>query len=146
MRQNWGEELSALKISPPHAAVLRGVAQHPGCSLRALARTLGADPMNVKKYVDELEQRNLIRSSTCPEDRRPRILTLTNTGHKLTCEVDKLIRKQEMRLNSVLGPIERSHFENALLRLEALFSLGLAIETSAPATAPATANRRNQEH
>ena len=51
LRSQWAEELSDLELSPPEAAVLRGLAEHPGCALRELARLLASDPMSAKRCV-----------------------------------------------------------------------------------------------
>ena len=73
LRAGWAAELAGIGLTPPQAAVLRGVAGADGVSVRALARRLGGDPMNVKRCADELEQRSLLRSGTDAGDRRPRV-------------------------------------------------------------------------
>jgi len=123
LRSDWARELDALGLAPPHAAVLRGVAGNPGCSLRALARTLGTDPMNAKHCADDLEERGLLHSAHRSADRRPRELELTDAGRSVAGQVDALVREQEQRLTGVLGPEGRSGIEHALSRLEALFQL-----------------------
>lgn len=137
LRRSWTDQLSGIGLSPPQAAVLRGVAEEPGCSLRSLARLLGADPMNVKRCVDELEQRGLIRSGSRPGDRRPRTLTLSENGITLARDLDALVVDQETWLNKALGPIQRVYLESSLSTLEALVGLdGGAPKPAAPTTNP----------
>lgn len=124
LRRHWADDLSALGISPPQAAVLRGIAGSPGCSLRALARTLAVDPMNVKRYVDTLERRDLISSGSHAGSGRSRTLTVTEAGRSLALRVDQLVRDQEKWLDTRLDAEGRKDLERALEKLED--GLGLA--------------------
>ena len=123
LRAEWAIELEELGLTPPQAAVLRGVAGRPGTSLRALARTLGADPMKVKRCVDVLERRGLVQSAHRGTDRRPRALQLAPEGPVLAARIDALVRAQEERLASALGPARLSDLEGVLAALEADASL-----------------------
>ncbi len=118
MRTAWSRELSSVDLTPPQAAVLRGVADTDGISIRALARLLGGDPMNVKRCVDEVEQRGLLLSGTAEGDRRPRVLTITEKGRILAGKVDRLVKEQDDSLTTALGASARPEFERALAALE----------------------------
>lgn len=118
LRRGWAKELAPFHLSPPQAAVLRGVSGESGCSLRALARTLSADPMSVKHRVDELEGRGLIRSGEHPTDRRRRTLTATEAGQALATQLDALADRQQVWLDSTLTPSQRGGLESALDSLE----------------------------
>jgi DNA-binding MarR family transcriptional regulator len=118
LRAGWAQQLADLGLTPPQAAVLRGVAGRPGCSLRALARVLGAEPMTVKRCVDDLEVRGLLESAHRGEDRRPRALELTPAGRALTGHLDVLVQHRDARLGAVLGPERRGRLEEALGTLE----------------------------
>lgn len=124
MRRTWSDDLSTLDLTPPQAAVLRGIVERPGCSLRSLARQLGSDPMSTKRCADDLESRGLIRSGTLPDDRRPRTLTATDSGRVLAEAVRLRVRLQEVRFNELLNLEERAQFEHALSRLEAGLPIG----------------------
>lgn len=133
MRAGWAQQLEEVDLTPPQAAVLRGIAGRPGCSLRALARTLGAEPMRAKRCIDDLEHRGLVESAHRGGDRRPRALVLTAGGRALARRVDILVRQQELHLDVVLGPRRRAGLEEALTVLEA--DLGLhGVDRSASAT------------
>lgn len=118
LRRAWALDLAPLELSPPQAAILRGVNEWPGCSLRAIARMLSADPMNVKHGLDELEDRGLIRSGVDPADRRRRTLTATPAGEELVGRVDRLAGLQQARLESALEPSQLDEFNGALVNLE----------------------------
>lgn len=120
---DWSRQLAVLSLSPPQAAVVRGVAGRPGCSLRALARVLGTDPMRVKRCVDELEAHGLLQSAHRGEDRRPRGLELSAAGRAVVERIDALVRRQEQQLGSVLGGDRRTCLEEALTSLELLLGL-----------------------
>ena len=130
LRRGWAKELAPFRLSPPQAAVLRGVSGDPGCSLRALARTLSADPMSVKHRVDELEVRGLIRSGHHPTDRRRRTLTATEAGQVLPAQVNALADRQQVWLDGSLDPAEQVSLGNALDNLEWL--LGVTGENLTP--------------
>lgn len=130
LRRDWADELAGSELTPPQAAVLRGVEASPGCSLRALARTLGSDPMNVKRCVDELEDRGLLESAHRSTDRRSRTLTLTGRGRAAVTEVGALVDRHESWLTAALGRDGRRSLEAAVGRLEVL--LGLAAPDVAP--------------
>lgn len=123
LRAQWAHELERLGLTPPQAAVLRGVAGCPGRSLRSLARALGTDPMKAKRCVDELERQGLVRSAHRGADRRPRALELTPLGAALAARVDALVRTREEQLATVLGADRLTSLEDALAALEA--DLGL---------------------
>lgn len=131
LRSEWARQLAEVGLTPPEAAVLRGIAGRPGCSLRALARILGAEPMTAKRCVDGLEGRVLLESAHRGEDRRPRALELTSEGRALAERVDALVRLQEERLGAVLGPDRRARLEEALGALET--DLGLRPADRPPA-------------
>ena len=118
LRSQWAEELTDLELSPPEAAVLRGLAEHPGSALRELARILASDPMSAKRCVDGLERRGLIVSGHRGNDRRPRTLTVTNEGLALVAELNTRMRRREGRLAGLLSMDERDAFERALSNFE----------------------------
>ena len=133
-RAQWAEELAALELTPPQAAVLRGVANDPGCSLRGLARLLGADPMHAKRCADDLESRSLLRSAHRAADRRSRTLGLTPAGEALAARVDELARAREVRLATTLGPADRSRLHAIVTALETATGIGNNEEHAGTAT------------
>lgn len=124
LRADWAGRVAGLSLTPPEVAVLRGVAERPGGSLRSLARTLGTEPMKAKRCVDDLEARGLLESAHRGNDRRSRALTLTSEGRRLAEHLDGLVRHQEEQLAGVLGPALRARLEEALAALERELGLG----------------------
>jgi len=124
LRRSWSEELAAVGLTPPLAAVLRGVAESPGVSVRALARTIGTDPMSVKRCADELESRRLLRSGRLASDRRPRTLTITPSGRELVTQIEGRLASQERSFDAALTATDRATLERLLDRLEAGLGVG----------------------
>ncbi|MHB1250541.1 MAG: MarR family winged helix-turn-helix transcriptional regulator [Acidimicrobiales bacterium] len=117
-KRAWSEELEVLTITPAQASALRAIVERPDLSLRALARTLGTDPMSAKRCVDDLEARELVLSTTAQRDRRPRLLNATKQGRALAREIDRRVRRQEAVLRTVLSAREYETLVKVLGRLE----------------------------
>ncbi len=123
-RAQWTGELAALDLTPPQAAVLRAVAADPGCSVRGLARILGADPMHAKRCADDLEARGLLHSGHRATDRRSRTLGLTAGGTVLAARVDRLVRAREDHLAGALGAADLARLDAILGVLESTIGAG----------------------
>lgn len=123
VRGAWAAQLADLDVSPPQAAVLRAASDGSGAGVRALARTLGTDPMNVKHLADDLERRGLIASGVEVDDRRIRALRLTEAGQQLADELVARVRQQEEWFTQMLGAAQRRQLERALDRLEEALEL-----------------------
>jgi len=118
LRSVWAEAICDLDISPPQAAVLRALREEPGSGIRALARTLASDPMNIKHVVDELQRRNLLTSTTKPHTRRTRELYLSEEGRYLADRVNERIYAQEGWFEQILDPSGSKQFRLLMLKLE----------------------------
>ncbi len=126
LRRQWHDELADLELAPPEAAILRAIAEHPGCALRALARLLATDAMSAKRCVDGLERRGLVTSGHRASDRRSRTLRASDAGLAIVTLLNDRISERERRLDLLLAPANRSALERALDELER----GLAIDTT----------------
>ncbi len=123
LRATWAARIADLELAPPQAAVLRALAERPGLGVRAAARDIGTDPMNVKHVADALEARGLVTSSLDPSDRRTRCLRLTQAGRDLTAEVEGRAQLHEEWLAGVLGRAQYGRLEQALESLEGALGL-----------------------
>lgn len=122
LRAAWAARIADLDLAPPQAAVLRALAERPGLGVRALARDIGTDPMNVKHLADALEARGLIASRLDPSDRRTRCLRLTSSGSDLTEAVDRRAQLHERWLLDLLGDAPYARLGQALDDLETKLS------------------------
>src|SRR5262245_63694648 len=76
----FGERLSAINLSSPHAGILRVVHTSGGISQQSLAEHLRILPSRLVVLIDELEERGLVERRADPADRRSYALYLTNRG------------------------------------------------------------------
>lgn len=124
MRSQWAQNLSELDISPPQAAILRTVVEEDevGIGIREIARRLGADPMNVKRTTDTLEDRGLISAATASKGQRKRIL-LTQSGIALARQVEEKVQAQEEEFRKVLTLEQRKILIDSIIALEEHFGI-----------------------
>ena len=99
-------------LSPVQCQVLRVIEPEAGVAMGRLAETLSCDASNVTGLVDRLESRGLIERRPSAEDRRVRVLVLTQAGVRLRAS---LIR----RLTDPPDPLTRlsAADQRALVRI-----------------------------
>ena len=122
LRAAWAARIADLDLAPPQAAVLRALGERPGLGVRAVAREIGTDPMNVKHIADALEARGLLASQLDPSDRRTRCLRLSPVGSDLCEAVDQLAQLHERWLRDLLGEAPYARLGQALDNLETRLS------------------------
>lgn len=104
-------------VTPVQYASLHTVALSPGIDQRTLARTIGFDTSTIAGVIDRLEARGLMQRSASPDDRRVRLLTLTDEGHALLAAiVPDMLRAQER----ILDPLPRSERREFMRMLRSL--------------------------
>ncbi|MHB8393756.1 MAG: MarR family winged helix-turn-helix transcriptional regulator [Candidatus Dormibacteria bacterium] len=119
LRSRWELSLADLGLSAPQAAVLRAAGSRPGTGLRALARVLGTDPMNVRRLALRLERLGLVELRTSNSDARLRMVVVTAQGQQLIAEIGLRAGEQERRMVTLLGPESHSRLRHQLLELDA---------------------------
>ena len=110
----FAEQMATIKLSPPHAGILRAIAAEPGRSQQALSAQLGMLPSRVVVYVDELEERGYVERRRNPDDRRLHALHLTAAGKRLMRKLSELARQHELRLTAALDPEQYSALRGLL--------------------------------
>ncbi len=80
----------ALGLSFARVRALRRLAAQP-LTLRALAEQLLADPPYVTLIVDDLEQRGLVQRTPHPDDRRSKLVALTDAGAAAAARADAIL-------------------------------------------------------
>jgi DNA-binding MarR family transcriptional regulator len=89
------ERMAALsvskKLSPGLIKVLMRLYRADGISMGDMARSIGSDPSYITGLVDDLETRALARREPSPEDRRVKIIVLTDSGRALAREIDGVL-------------------------------------------------------
>ncbi len=77
-----------MKLSPGVIKTLMRLGRADGISMGEMARGIGCDPSYITALVDDLDERGLARREPSHDDRRVKIIVLTETGRKLAAEID----------------------------------------------------------
>ncbi len=80
-----------MKLSPGVIKTLMRLAKADGVSMGDMARAIGCDPSYITALVDDLDERGLARREPAPDDRRVKIIVLTDAGRKLAAEIDAVL-------------------------------------------------------
>jgi DNA-binding MarR family transcriptional regulator len=115
--KRFGERLAPLKLSPPHAGILRQLAQSSGLSQRELASRLGLHASRLVAIVDEMESLGLVVREASSDDRRTYSLKLTPKGQETMTEVGKISWQHNEALCAPLTAEERDTFKALLQKI-----------------------------
>jgi DNA-binding MarR family transcriptional regulator len=83
----------------------------------ALAEAIGADKTRIIRTLDELQERGHIERHPDPDDRRVRLLAITDSGRVVKAAAQADIQRGEERWLGELGAEERRVFLKVLRRL-----------------------------
>lgn len=100
-----------------HYAVLRYLAGSEGALQRELSTRLGYDPSAIVGLVDDLEKLGLTERRPSPDDRRGKIVLLTEKGLAFLRDTDEAGRRVTNDLLEPLGAGERDALHALLLRI-----------------------------
>src|ERR1700748_3609123 len=104
--QSFAERLSSHQLTPPHAGILRLIAQSPGLSQQELAKRLRMHASRLVAFVDELESKGLLRRQTSKGDRRVYALHLTQKGKETLTLIGQVAREHQRALCAALSEDE----------------------------------------
>lgn len=113
----FAERLAAHDLTPPLVGILRLLRVSPGRSQQALAEELGLLPSRMVAFVDDLEQRGLVRRERSRSDRRVNVLQLTPEGTATLRTVRSVVHAHEAALFGALDPAERGKLTELLQRV-----------------------------
>jgi DNA-binding MarR family transcriptional regulator len=97
--------------------VLLALDRSPMRTQAALAEAIGADKTRIIPTLDDLQGQGHIERRPDPDDRRVRLLAITDSGRKVKDAVQAKIQRGEERWLGELGADERRVFLNVLRRL-----------------------------
>lgn len=100
-----------------HYAVLRFLATSDGALQRELSTRLGYDPSAIVGLVDDLEKLGFAERRPAPDDRRSRIVVLTEDGRAFLRGTDAAGLRVSNDLLDPLGPADRETLHTLLLRI-----------------------------
>jgi DNA-binding MarR family transcriptional regulator len=128
-----------MKLSPGVIKTLMRLSQADGVSMGEMARSIGCDPSYITALVDDLDERGLARREPAPDDRRVKIIVLTDAGRALAREVDAVL--------SIPPAAFASLTQRELRQLRDLLDKVLTARNrrgSAPTSAPVKANEKEK--
>jgi DNA-binding MarR family transcriptional regulator len=99
--------------------VLSALDRSPIRTQSALAEAIGADKTRIIPTLDELQQHGYIERMPDPDDRRARLLAITESGRAVKDSVQVNIQRGEEHWLGQLSANERDVFLRALDRLSA---------------------------
>ncbi|WP_241827833.1 MarR family winged helix-turn-helix transcriptional regulator [Actinopolymorpha singaporensis] len=121
--------LAAHDVSMWSYSVLTALDDGPVRTQATLAEAIGADKTRIIGTLDELQDAGLISRTPDPNDRRARLLSITDEGRRVRRAVRAQIRAKEEHLLARLTPAERTTFVRALEKLSALSPDDLSDDT-----------------
>lgn len=112
-------ELEPLGITCAQFRVVAGIAHERAHTLSDFARFLDYDTGAMKRLLDRVEEKGLIRRVPCPADRRALNLELTDAGRDLYPQLMAAARRAHERMLQGFSPEEEQQFRQFLLRISA---------------------------
>src|SRR5262245_24156297 len=98
---------SEFELSPAQCHLLHLIEPHRPIPMGKLAEALACDASNVTGLVDRLESRGLIRRQPSAEDRRVKVLELTQAGIRLRSSVVERMTKPPASLQRLSADEQR---------------------------------------
>jgi DNA-binding MarR family transcriptional regulator len=98
-------------------SVLVALDQSPVRTQAALAEAIGADKTRIIPVLDELQDQGYIERRPDPDDRRVRLLAITDTGRAVKDATQAAIQRGEERWLQTLSADERRVFLSVLQQL-----------------------------
>ncbi|MGY9048078.1 hypothetical protein P775_04340 [Puniceibacterium antarcticum] len=89
MRATFEEEIeaAAIHITPSEARVLAHMSRCDALQQTRLACLLGLSPMSLSTFIDKLEALGLVERAPDPEDRRAKLVSLTDAATPVLAEI-----------------------------------------------------------
>jgi DNA-binding MarR family transcriptional regulator len=111
------EECRAQEVTTTQYGILVALHERPGLDQIGLAQALGLDRSTTGLVVGLLEARALLTRVQPPEDRRRRLLTLTDAGRQLLASLAAPAERARLRLLAPLTAAETAIFSRLLDKL-----------------------------
>jgi DNA-binding MarR family transcriptional regulator len=113
----FAERLAPLRLSPPHAGILRAMAKSAGLSQQELASMLRIHSSRLVGLLDELETRGFVKRQENADDRRTYALHLTDEGQTTLSEIGRIAKEHQDSLLASLGKEEREQLADLLQQI-----------------------------
>ncbi|HTE60303.1 MAG TPA: MarR family winged helix-turn-helix transcriptional regulator [Solirubrobacteraceae bacterium] len=108
--------LESLSVTPRAQCVL-ATAMQGEYTQTALAQAIGLDKTTMVVTIDALERAGLVERRTSSEDRRARVIAVTEAGAATVAEGEQIVEQIHEDVLSALSPERREAFMDALRQL-----------------------------
>ncbi|MCJ8313724.1 MAG: winged helix-turn-helix transcriptional regulator [Saccharospirillaceae bacterium] len=103
----WDEAFAVAKLSPAHGYLLLAVGKSDeALSTKALRDLLHLDLSTVSRFIDVLENKQLIKRQAASEDKRIKLIVLTKQGQLKFDELSKIGKTLFINIREVLDQKE----------------------------------------
>ena len=113
----FADEFKEKDITPLQFSILWVLTTHSGEDQASLAQYVALDRTTCSNIVSRLEERGYLRREVDPENKRAKLVYITDAGRELFREVEVLMEKVSKRLLKPLNLEERKIFLNLLQKL-----------------------------
>ncbi|MFG1396257.1 MarR family winged helix-turn-helix transcriptional regulator [Roseixanthobacter pseudopolyaromaticivorans] len=113
------EACSGLNVTPVQSSILTVLARRQGLDQAGLAAMIGVDRATVGQVIRRLAARGLVARGNSSEDKRLKLVHLTDEGRALLDQIAPLTAAAHMRTLAALSDEERAHFMSYLKKLVA---------------------------
>lgn len=113
----FSSEMDQAGLTPIQWAALMTTSQRPGLDQSTLSREIHIDTSTVAGVLDRLETRGLIQRKPSPDDRRLRLLYLTEEGESLLEQATVAVVNMQEWLVEPLSVSERKVFMQLMLKV-----------------------------
>ncbi len=96
--------LKACDLRVTDFSVLLLIGANPGISQQAIGEALRIQRPNLVSIVDALQQKDLVRRETVPQDRRSYALSVTAAGGKLLTRAKAAHQRHARKIDAAVGP------------------------------------------
>lgn len=110
-------DMGSLGLTPIQWSALVTTLQRPGLDQITLSREIYIDTSTIAGVLDRLESRGLLRRQASPEDRRVRLLYVTEEGEALLKDANPAVLNTQEWLMEPLTRADRAQFAELMLRV-----------------------------
>ncbi len=111
------EECAAQNVTPVQYACLSAIARQPGVDATRLAATVAFDRSTLGNVLERLEAKGWVRRDPSPEDRRIKLVYITEAGEALLDAIEPAVLTTQKRLLKPLAPADRKTFMRLLTEM-----------------------------
>ncbi|KQR03950.1 MarR family winged helix-turn-helix transcriptional regulator [Deinococcus sp. Leaf326] len=111
--QRWYTDVSST-VTRPQFTLLTIIAAEPGHDQQTVGTLAALDKNTTANVVARLQEAGLVQRTSCANDKRRRLLTITPEGDRVLQELWPRIRTMEQVLEEHLAPEDREHLRRIL--------------------------------